>query len=148
AIPLCPPDHRGVADQYHLQTCKSPGKVPMWGWKTYQERLPKPNELKVFWDRNPYCNVGVIMGRVSKLVGIDIDGPQAEGMLLEISGKFEFLYGVGFNTPGGGRRLLYTIEDQLILKRHFKSTTSNSHVIILGEGSLTVMPPSEHSNGK
>jgi hypothetical protein len=144
AIPLCPPDHDRVS-LYHQQSCRNPGKCPLWPWKEYQTRLPREAELRLFWNRNPKSNVGVILGRVSGLVGFDIDGPEAEAILERVCPNLPQST-LEFATPGGGRRLLYAIEkDRLIEKRRFDH--NGSHVIVLGEGSLTVMPPSIHPNG-
>ena len=50
-------------------------------------------------------------------------------------------------TDSGGRRLLYRIPPGVIVpKRRFDR--EGSHVIILGEGSYTVMPPSVHASGE
>jgi hypothetical protein len=104
AIPLCPPDHDGVGVQ-HEEHCKKAGKTPLFPWKTYQERLPSERELRVYWNRCPRANVGVILGRVSRLVGLDIDGPDAEELLRELSAG-DVPPTLAFKTPGGGRRLL------------------------------------------
>jgi hypothetical protein len=84
AIPLCPPDHAGCSPA-HVAGCKSAGKAPLWPWKTYQERLPSERELRIYWSRNIHCNVGVVLGSVSGLVGVDADGPDADAILRELS---------------------------------------------------------------
>ena len=73
-IPLCPFDHIGVSGE-HQQKCARPGKTPMMPWKLYQTELPKEQALRLVWDRHPSANVGIVMGPVSGLFGIDVDGP-------------------------------------------------------------------------
>lgn len=144
AIALCPPNHSGVGDKHRAQ-CDNPGKVPVVPWEEYQRRLPTEAELRAWWRRNPLCNVGVILGQVSGIVGLDVDGPDADAMLLEIS-KGQGLHTLEFKTPGGGKRLLYSLPKGVIIpKKHIRR--GESHVLVLGEGSLTVMPPSIHANG-
>jgi hypothetical protein len=145
AIPLCPPDHAGCSPA-HVAGCKSAGKAPMWPWKTYQERLPSERELRIYWSRNIHCNVGVVLGSVSGLVGIDADGPDADAILRELSFG-DLPPTASFNTPGGGRRLLYQIPKGVVIPKR-RYDRGASHVIILGEGSQTVMPPSVHASGK
>src|SRR5271163_3337775 len=74
-IPLCPADHQGIAGQ-HQTSCKSPGKAPLWPWKEYQTRLPRPAEMHLYWTKCPASNVGLAMGPVSGLIGLDIDGEE------------------------------------------------------------------------
>ena len=144
-IPLCPPQHEGCAPG-HVANCQNPGKRPLIEWQTYQQRLPTEREVRLLFARYPGCNVGIVLGAVSRLVGVDIDGPEAEALFRELAGPlhpatFEF------RTPGGGRRLLYEKpEGILISQRRFER--GSSHVLILGEGTYTVMPPSTHPNGE
>src|SRR5436309_1381714 len=112
-LPLCPPEHQGVTGQ-HEQDCRRPGKQPICDWKAYQERLPRESELKLWWNRNPHCNVGVVLGKVSRLVGLDIDGPEAEEMLRELASGLPAPT-LGFRTPGGGRRLFYQLAEGVIV---------------------------------
>ncbi len=76
SFPLCPRDHVGVGKE-HAKLCDSPGKVPLLNWKPYQSRLPQEAELQLLFRRHPNANVGVALGQVSGLVGIDVDGPAA-----------------------------------------------------------------------
>lgn len=143
-IPLCPFNHANVGDP-HKKTCKSPGKTPIVNWKDLQHRLPTPKEVAAWWKRNPAANVGVVMGVVSGLVGLDVDGLDAEQLLQEISCG-DLPATLQFKTPGGGRRLIYKIPQGVLVPKR-RHDRHDSHVLILGEGSYTVMPPSIHHSG-
>src|SRR5437763_16741437 len=84
-LPLCHPDHDNCTPQ-HVKSCKRPGKQPLIEWKTYQERLPTEREVRLLFSRFPGCNVGIVLGSVSRLVGVDIDGPDAEALFARIAG--------------------------------------------------------------
>jgi archaellum biogenesis ATPase FlaH len=144
-IPLCPPTHEGC-NTPHLNSCKNPGKGPLVPWTTYQKRTPSENEVKLLFRRNYECNVGIVMGQVSNLVGLDIDGPDAPDLLQQIS-QGDLPDTLSFKTPGGGQRLLYSLPENTTVKKE-KHTHLTSHLLILGEGSYTVAPPSIHTTGR
>jgi hypothetical protein len=147
AIPLCSPNHQD-APPAHVRECTRPGKGPLICWKTYQERLPTERELRIYFNRWPSANVGVVLGRVSQLIGVDIDGLAAETLWRELAGDLAGEEAAwSFPTPGGGRRLLFRIPPGVIVPRR-RFDRDGSHVIILGEGSYTVMPPSVHPSGE
>lgn len=144
-LPLCPPDHQGVSGQ-HEQICRHPGKVPLGSWKEYTQRLPRPAELKLWWNRWRNANVGLALGPVSGLVGLDLDGSAGEAILenlLSAAGgtlppTLEFV------TPGGGRRLLFAHNDPLPNEEYH---LGDGELRVLAQGRQTVMPPSLHHSG-
>jgi archaellum biogenesis ATPase FlaH len=143
-IPLCPFDHSNVSPK-HQNSCKRPGKSALCPWTTFQCRLPSISEIKMLFKRNKKSNVGVIFGQVSKIVGLDIDGPEASDILKKIS-KGKIPPTTHFATPNG-KRLIYSLPpDVKIPRKRFQQDTS--HLLVLGEGSYTVMPPSIHLSGK
>jgi hypothetical protein len=146
AIALCPPDHSKVAGE-HEKTCNSPGKAPLWPWKEYQERLAKPEQLQLWWNRNEKSNVGVVMGPVSGIIGVDIDSNDGFALLANICGgaipnTFQF------STPGGQdhHRLFFKYPDVEIPTRSVK-LNGHEAIRIQGKGAQTVMPPSIHPSG-
>jgi AAA domain/Bifunctional DNA primase/polymerase, N-terminal len=144
-VPLCPPDHAHMAG-VHLDQCRRPGKTPFRRWKIYQERLPREGEIRSAWEQCPTANVGVIFGKVSGMIGIDVDGGR-EGveLLMELSGGVD-LDTAGFRTPGDGFRFLYSIPRDLLVKSR-TVVRGNGRVELLGEGRYSVFPPSLHRNG-
>src|SRR5262249_12559711 len=79
-----PPDHVGVRLGGNTHNCASPGKVPLpdhGTWKAWQSGRPDEGTLSRWWHDFPTANVGVALGVVSGLVGIDVDGPEGEAEL-------------------------------------------------------------------
>ena len=133
AIPLCP---RGKAP------------LPPW-WRQYQERLATPDEMKARFQQSPDANVGIVLGPVSGLLGIDVDGPEGVQLLHQLAGGPENIPNTpAFTTPGGGLRLLFTWPEEGIANRSFRDALGKELLRILGKGCQTVMPPSIHPNGQ
>ena len=145
ALALCPPGHQDVTE-YHASTCQHPGKRPLGRWKVWQSRLPTLEELADQWEQVPRSNVGVVMGQVSNLLGIDVDGPEGQQLLREASGEEGAPATLSFRTARG-MRLLYALETGMTA-RSWSIRKDGSEVKVLGEGALTVMPPSRHVTGK
>jgi hypothetical protein len=145
ALALCPPGHQDVSD-FHRATCEHPGKRPLGRWKGWQTRLPTLEEIVAQWEAVPRANVGVVTGRVSGLVGIDVDGEEGQKLLEVASGEERTPPTLAFRTARG-LRLLYTLEPGTTI-RSWVIRRNTSEVKVLGEGGLTVMPPSRHATGK
>ena len=147
-LPLCPPDHALPLSNLHLVTCRSQGKAPIGPWKHLQETLLTEESLRLAWDANEHLNVGVIMGPVSRLVGIDVDDQEGE-ILLAVLGNNDLPLTLAFTTPRGGKRFLYELPIGIAGPPTHNYQGADHHEIlrILGKGSLTVMPLSRHANG-
>jgi hypothetical protein len=145
ALALCPPGHQDVTD-FHRATCEHPGKRPLGRWKVWQTRLPTLEEIAAQWEIVPRANVGVVTGQVSGLVGIDVDGEEGQKLLEEASGEDRTPPTLTFRTARG-MRLLYALEPGTTV-RSWTIRRNGGEVKVLGEGGLTVMPPSRHASGK
>ncbi|WDM22278.1 bifunctional DNA primase/polymerase [Paenibacillus polymyxa] len=145
-IPLCPHDHEGMSER-HKETCSHPGKAPfLKGW---QEAVP-PSQAKIDHWLSKYtsCNIGLVLGENSGIIGIDVDGEKGFDILERLSqGNVPSTW--QFSTPGGGMRYLYKIPEGSSftswVERH--PTESHCEVNVLGSGRQTVLPPSIHTNG-
>jgi hypothetical protein len=144
ALALCPPHHRGVPE-YHRRTCGSSGKRPLGRWKAWQYRLPTVEEVGAQWELVPCANVGMVLGPVSGLVGIDVDGRDGEELLREIS-RGDLPTTLSFTT-GRGLRLLYALPAGVKVASH-SYRHGGGEVKVLAEGTVTVAPPSRHPSGK
>jgi hypothetical protein len=146
ALAVCTPNHVGVG-KTHGKDCKSPGKAPWGPWKSFQKRLPTEAELRQKWRANPQLNVGVALGGVTGLVGLDVDGEPGEAVLARLStgdvpDTLEF-------TSGKGRRLLYRVPEGVELRPSPNpggEAVEGGELRLLGLGSQTVMPPSRHKD--
>jgi len=141
ALPVCPSDHQGVSGA-HEQQCRRPGKEPLCDWRAYQQRLPRAGELRLWWARHPGAGVGLALGTVSGLVGIDVDGSAGEQELAALA-QDDLPDTLEFLTRGGGRRLLYQLPSGVRRGGSDPSQhISSENVRLLADGSHTVMPPS------
>ncbi|MCG6533892.1 MAG: bifunctional DNA primase/polymerase, partial [Syntrophales bacterium LBB04] len=52
-------------------------KKPYIAWKQYQERCATPEEIKTWWQKWPDAMIGIVTGKVSNLLVIDCDTPEA-----------------------------------------------------------------------
>lgn len=143
-LPLCPPDHVGVG-RTHGKGCSSPGKAPLVTWKEFQTRRPAETEIASWWHAWPNANVGIAMGPVSGLVGVDVDGEGGEAALAglareELPATLEFV-------TGKGRRLLYRIPPGVELATTYQALAVAEELRLLGCGTQTVAPPSRHPSG-
>jgi RecA-family ATPase len=145
-IPICPHDHQKV-DGDHEKRCKSPGKAPLWPWQNYQEKPPTEGHVKFFWTKNPNANVGIVMGPVSNLIGVDVDGEEGAKLLHDLCGG-HLPNTLEFKTPGasGSRRYLFKYPTKEIHIKSFDAKGKEA-IRILAHGSQTVAPPSQHASG-
>ncbi len=152
-LPLCPPNHLGVGKGH--RGCTSPGKRPFFPdreansgeWKQYQTTPATVEQIRHWWDRNQYLNVGVALGPVSGMIGIDVDDEDGDILLMELSGgdlprTWEY-------TTGKGRRLLYGLPDGLTVANHaYKRPGTEIEILrLMSRGGQVVLPPSVHPNG-
>lgn len=93
-------------------------------------------------------NVGLVLGSVSGIVGIDIDGETAISRLKELS-KGDLPTTWSFKTPGGGRRYLYKLPEGVVTKKYVETLEGeHSEIALLGDGQQTILPPSNYPNGQ
>lgn len=125
--------------------CTAPGKHPRIRWEMLCERLPDRDDLCLWWRRWPRANLGVVTGRVSGLVVLDVD-PRNGGdvTFAELAG----IYGppphtVEALTGGGGRHFYF---------RHPGVPVACGPIAVgldlKGERGVVVCPPSVHSSGR
>ena len=135
-------------------------------WKPYQKRLPVASELSSWFSRPR--NIAVVLGHVSRLVAIDIDGDAAkqrvERKLVEMGYcnnlRVSMLDTMMTLTGSGGFHFLFRVspklfkeEDDLFEKYDLRTKTlwqgSGEHeeIKFMGEGSIVILAPSVHPNG-
>jgi P4 family phage/plasmid primase-like protien len=142
----CDPDHIGVGRK-HGQECRSPGKTPMHGWKLLQTYPPVVEEVLRRWRDFPYGNVGCVLGQVSGLVRVDVDGDAGEALLAQWSaGDLPPTW--CFRSSAAGRGLLYAWPPDLPCKSTAQASPGDHKELrLMGNGSQTVLPPSRHASG-
>lgn len=120
-------------------------KHPLIEWKPYQDELPHPDEIDVWWDRWPEANIGLATGKVSGLVVLDADGPPGLASLkslgtpattwLSRTGRTEGGWQQFFQHPGGAIH----IGNRAGLKPGLD---------VRGDGGYVIVPPSVHASGR
>jgi len=144
-IPLCSPTHEGM-DYSHREKCHSPGKAPLIkAWTAHSKTSLK--DINSWFSKNRALNIGIPLGQISHMVGLDIDGEEGEKLLEAVSGgdipkTWEF-------TTGKGRRLLYKIPEGIQTKKlKLTGEKKKQEFAIICDGQQTVLPPSLHSSGR
>jgi hypothetical protein len=147
-ISLCHPTHVGYGIGGHAKTCGSPGKSPWHPWKQYQSELADAEQVAEWWRLRPMSNLGLVLGEISGLIGIDIDGDIADGQWRALAQGIEYPTWE-FATGGGGRRLFFAVPKGMALRTiSHKTGEAHGELRILCNGSQTVMPPSLHISGR
>ncbi len=121
--------------------CDKPGKHPRISWKDYQHQRADELQIIQWWEQWPDSNIGIVTGKISQLVVVDIDGPKGEESLREAG--LEHFRAPTVLTGGGGRHLYCWYSEQArtgagILPK----------VDVRADGGFVVAPPSVYISGK
>lgn len=125
--------------------CKRPAKHPMTpqGLKNATTNVAT---IAAMWSRRPNANIGIVTGRVSGIVVVDVDaksgGLETWAELQDIHGRVNTLTAI---TGGGGRHFFFEAPSGLLLK----STVGGlgAGIDTRAEGGYIVAPPSIHISG-
>jgi len=120
-------------------------KRPYIKWKEFQTRLATPAELTDWFGQWPNAGVALVLGPVSNVFAIDVDGPEAHAALGARLGTEP----AGPRSVSGSRQpcryhLLFT--DPGVPTRA-KATPWHPKLEFRGRGGLVVLPPSVHPSG-
>lgn len=117
------------------------GKAPLVEWVTFQERLPTEEEIRNWWHRHPDANVGVVTGRVSGLVVVDLDPKRGANVEQELRAHPTALV---VRTGSGGAHLYYRYPAS---ERHVANRVEAGGRDVRADGGQVVAPPSRHFAG-
>lgn len=113
-------------------------KRPYISWTEFQKRLPELDEIKDWWQKWPSANVGIVTGRISGLVVIDIDTEEGFRAIQEYLA--DSLEVPRVKTPGGGQHLYF--------KCPGNPPGNNARIVpgcdFRGEGGYVIAPPSRN----
>lgn len=110
-------------------------KKPLINWKEYQSRLATQEELSNWFKLYPNMQIGIVTGKISDLIVVDIDDSKADLSWLPET--------MTAKTGSGGFHLYYTYSEDCSNKSRIKES-----IDIRGEGGYVVAPPSENEKGK
>jgi len=120
-------------------------KKPCVKWKPYQDRLPTEQELVTWFEEWPDAGLALVLGPVSGVFVIDVDGEEAHLALLERLGK-EPLGPKALSGSGKPYRYhLYFRCPDLATKS--KQTPWHPNLEFRGKGGIVIIPPSLHKSG-
>lgn len=141
-IPCCPPgcDAERVPWHWKDEPCKKPGKIPLLKWTKWQKRRPQESDLKSWWARWPWANVGLVTGEQSDIVVVD----------LEVDASLN-----GYPVPptviaqsGSGGRHYYFRHPGRPVETKTRILGPEPAVDVRGDGGFIVVAPSGHSSGE
>ena len=139
---LCDPGHKNVSTM-HKSYCAKPGKVPLGKWQHLQSKGYDKSEWFYQLLGNPLANVGILLGKVSNLVAIDLDSKEAICWYNSLGVKARN------RTPSfvtsRGMRLLYRHNNAYPDLPPSQILAKDAE--LLANGRQTVMPPSIHASG-
>jgi hypothetical protein len=120
-------------------------KRPIIAWQPYQRQRALPNDVTHWFARWPDANVGIVTGRVSSLVVLDVDvahgGAETFERLLDEHGPLPAT--VEAVSGGGGRHLYFAHPGGSIPNR----VELFRGIDLRGDGGVIVAPPSVHPSG-
>jgi hypothetical protein len=123
--------------------CAAVAKHPRVSWEARMRVAATEQEVEEWWRRWPDANVGILTGRVSGIVVLDVDsrsgGDAALGGLEERWGPLPVTLEV--QTGGGGRHLWFSSDEEL------PSTVLAPGLELKAERSVVTAPPSIHASG-
>lgn len=122
-----------------------PDKRPLIPWEPYQHRLATEEEIKSWYKKFPKAGVGVVCGKISGLVVLDID-PRHGGdqTLLDWAGKgLQIPLTATAKTPSGGCHFYFNHPGgEIPTMLNFAPGAD-----LKAEGSYVVAPPTIHESG-
>jgi len=141
-VTLCPPSHSGVPAR-HRESCRKPGKAPLYRWEHLHSEVQSESRLRWEFDRHPNANLGVVLGPVSNLVGVDCDDEGSYAAVECLLGG-DIPPGVLSFQTGRGVRLLFSYPADEVVR----SGLLPGGAELLSGGRQTVVPPSVHASGR
>lgn len=122
------------------------GKRPIIAWRDAQQHAASAETIDSWFTRWPDANVGIVTGRVSGLVVVDVDaqhgGPASVAGVEAARGPLPRT--VEAQTGGGGRHLYYAHPGTPVANR----VAIRPGIDLRGDGGCVVAPPSIHPNGR
>jgi hypothetical protein len=138
--------HAYAARGWSVIVIQPRGKRPLVPWREFQQRIASTAEIDGWFQRWPDANVGVVTGRLSGLVVVDVDprhgGPASIAALEAEQGPLPAT--VEALTGGGGRHLYFAHPGATVANR----VAVRAGIDVRGDGGCVVAPPSVHPSGR
>jgi Bifunctional DNA primase/polymerase, N-terminal len=125
---------------------KAGEKKPCVCWKAFQEMSPDVSQIWEWFRQWPTAGPAVVLGPVSQLFVVDVDGQEAHEELLRHLGKVSHAPTTVSGSGKPFRYHLYFRHPHLPTKA--KATPWHPNLEFRGQGGIVVMPPSIHKSGR
>jgi len=122
------------------------GKRPLVAWLKFQQRCAEADEIESWFQRWPDANIGLVTGRISGIVVVDIDAQHGgHESLAELEDQHGRLPGTVEALTGGGGRHLYFVHPGATLTNR---VAVRPGIDVRADGGCVVAPPSLHPSGR
>jgi hypothetical protein len=111
-------------------------------WQEFQQRRATPEEIRVWWEKWPQANVGIVTGAVSGIIVLDVDGKEGEEALK--ANRLALPITWAARTGGGGWHYFFKHPGGVVL--NFVRRLPG--IDLRGDGGYIVAPPSLHPSGR
>jgi hypothetical protein len=118
-------------------------KIPAVRWGRFQAERATESQIRRWWDFADF-NVGIVTGRISNLVALDVDlRAGGDSSLAELEAGHRPIGGLEVATPGGVHRWFAHPG------RHIPNSTSvlGAGLDVKADGGMILVPPSERPDG-
>lgn len=123
--------------------CTSPGKHPRVGdWR--KAATTDPEIIRSWWKKWPGANIGMVTGKASGIVIVDIDGAEGDDAFRGLCANHNFLPETRTATTGKGRHH-YFAHPGVEVKNSVRTVADG--VDVRGDGGYIVAAPSLHQTG-
>lgn len=123
--------------------CLSGQKKPAIAWQGFQQRRATPEEIVDWWHQWPTANIGIVTGKISNLLVVDLDKYKKE---FDNTVELEYFDSIStpvVESPNGGNHLYFSYAEGISI-----ASGVFPAVDIRGEGGYIIAPPSVNGNGK
>jgi hypothetical protein len=121
-------------------------KRPLVEWDQFKKERATAAMIREWWGKWPNANIGIVMGEVSGLIAIDVDGPHGVELLRRAKVSVPQTACVA---TGNGYHAYYKHPGYPVPNRaRLLEGPEKSGVDVRGDGGYVVAPPSVHGSGR